>query len=193
MAGGARYDLALERVAGRETIKVIRRDEQSAAARGNAKSFTSIMIAPAFPLDAQVRSVTVNGRAARFEMKRVGDVQRSLVTIEGGAAMYEIVYTYDEGTEVYVEPEPLRPGASNQGLRVLRSSADANGLNLVLEGLGGRSYQFSVRSGRKPGGANGVKIVESLNRDTKLLVSFDGAANAYARRRLTIPLLARNK
>jgi hypothetical protein len=63
----------------------------------------------------------------------------------------------------------------------------------VLEGLGGRSYQFSVRSGRKPGGANGVKIVESLNRDTKLLVSFDGAANAYARRRLTIPLLARNK
>jgi glycogen debranching enzyme len=193
IAGDARYDLALERGGGRETIKVVRRDRDNSAARGSSNGVTRITIAPSFPLDAQVRSVTINGRTAKFEVKQAGDAQRAMVIVESGAATNEIVYTYDEGTEVYFEPEALRPGASNQGLRVLRSRADRNAIHLVLEGLGGRSYQVGVRSRRRPGEVSGVKIIESLNRDTKLLVSFDGAVDAYVRRELTIPLLTRNK
>jgi hypothetical protein len=137
--------------------------------------------------------VTVNGRTTKFEMKREGDVQRAIVIIDGEAARNEIVYAYDEGTEVFVEPEAPRPGASNQGLRVLRSSADAKGLHLVLEGLGGRSYQLGARSRLRLGEAGGVRIIESGNRDTKLMVSFEGASDAYVRREMTIPLLTRNK
>jgi glycogen debranching enzyme len=193
IAGDARYDIALEREAGRATIKVIRRDQDNGNARSKSSGVTRIVIAPAFPLDAQVRSLTVNGRAAKFEMKREGDINRARVTVESGPASVEIVYSYDEGTEVYVEPESLRPGASNQGLRVLRSSADANALHLVLEGLGGRSYQLGARSRLRLGEVSGVKILESAGRDTKLLVSFEGAVDAYVRRELTIPLLTRNK
>jgi hypothetical protein len=68
-----------------------------------------------------------------------------------------------------------------------------NGLRLVLEGLGGRSYQLGARSRLRLGEVSGVKIIESASRDTKLLVSFEGAVDAYVRRELTIPLLTRNK
>lgn len=192
ISGESHYDLALERAEGRETIRVTRRDQDNASARG-AFGVARIIIAPSFPLDAQVRSVTVNGRVAKFEMKREGDVQRAMVIIDNQAARNEIVYTYDEGTEVYVETESLRPGASNQGLRVLRSSAGANALHLTLEGLGGRSYQLGARSRFRPGEVSGVKVIESVNRDTKLLISFEGAVDTYVRRELTIPLLSRNK
>jgi glycogen debranching enzyme len=193
IAGAAHYDLTLERGAGREIIKIVRREQDEAITRDKSSGAAQIIISPSFPLDARVRSVTVNSRAAKFEVKRVGDIQQAIVTIDGGAASSEIIYTYDEGTEIYVEPEALRPGASNQGLRVLRSRADANALHLVLEGLGGRSYEVRVRGSRRPGQASGVKIIESLNRDTRLLISFEGASGAYVRRELTLPLLTRNK
>ncbi|HTG13673.1 MAG TPA: GH116 family glycosyl hydrolase, partial [Blastocatellia bacterium] len=52
--GDARYDLMLERTTGRETIKVERRVQV------NAASAARVTVAPAFPLDARIRSVTVN-------------------------------------------------------------------------------------------------------------------------------------
>ncbi|MFP5264018.1 MAG: amylo-alpha-1,6-glucosidase [Blastocatellia bacterium] len=191
-AGEARYDLSLERGRGRATVGVIRRDQDNAGNGGARGGMALIIVAPAFPQDAHVRSVTVNGRAAKFEMRREGDVQRAIVRVDGNAARNEIVYAYDEGTEVYVEHEVPRPGASNQGLRVLRSSADAKGLRLVLEGLGGRSYELGARSRLRLGEAAGVKIIETSGRNTRLLVSFDGPADAYVRREVTVPLLTRN-
>ncbi|HYP28588.1 MAG TPA: GH116 family glycosyl hydrolase [Blastocatellia bacterium] len=190
-AGDARYDIALERGAGRESVRITRRDQGNAG--GQPSRTPRIIIAPAFPLDAEVRSVLVNGRPARFEMKREGDVQRALVSVEGPAATTEIIYNYGEGTEVYFHSEPLRPGASDQGLRVLRSRADANALRLVLEGLGGRSYEVRVRGRRRPAEVAGVKVLESSDGEARLLVSFDGASEAYVRRELTLPLLPRNK
>ncbi|HVG18830.1 MAG TPA: amylo-alpha-1,6-glucosidase, partial [Blastocatellia bacterium] len=193
VAGAAHYDLTLERGGGREAVRIIRRDHDNVGNRGVAGGAARLTIAPAFPLDAEVRSVTVNGRAAKFETRREGDVLRAIVRIDVAAASTEIIYTYDEGTEVYVEPETPKPGASNQGLRVLRSTADANALRLALEGLGGRSYQLGARSRRRLGEAGGVKVIESPGRHTKLLVSFDGPPDAYVRRELTIPLLATDK
>jgi glycogen debranching enzyme len=192
-AGDSGYDLTLERGAGRATIKIIRRNEERAATRDSRKGLTRITVAQAFPLDAQVRSVTVNGRAAKFEKKREGDLDRAVVTLDGGAGTSEIVYIYDEGTEVYFEPEALRPGAANQGLRVLRSTADQKGLHLILEGIGGRSYRLGARSRLRLGEASGVKLVETLDGDTKLQISFEGPGDAYVRRELTIPLVARKQ
>ena len=187
LAGAARYDLTFERAERRATIKIIRQNQ----GRSNAAGLTRITLAPAFPLDAQVRSATVNGRPAKFEIKRAGDVQQAFVTIDGGEAASEIVYTYDEGTQVYVEPQSLRRGATNQGLRILRSRADADGLHLVLEGLGGRAYELGARTRRKLGEASGVKLVESRGNDNKLTVSFEGPVDAYVRREFTIPLQGR--
>ena len=110
--------------------------------------------------------------------------------------MTQVDYFYDEGTEVYIEPQALVPGASSQGLRILRSRADQNALRLMLEGLGGRAYQLRVRTPRRLGEASGVRKVEASEReaskrDVELLVSFEGPEGSYVRRELTIPLLAR--
>ncbi|HSB09148.1 MAG TPA: GH116 family glycosyl hydrolase [Blastocatellia bacterium] len=184
--GDARYDLALERGMGRETIKVERRVQVSAA--GAAR----ITVAPAFPLDAKIRSVAVNGSGVRFETRRTGDVQRVEVNVNADASISEIVFTYDDGTDVYVEREALRPGASNEGLRVLRSRAEANALGLTLEGLGGRTYELRMRTPRRVGETNGVRVIEEAGRDMKLLVSFEGPGDVHIRREIVIPLLARN-
>ncbi|HWO00336.1 MAG TPA: GH116 family glycosyl hydrolase, partial [Blastocatellia bacterium] len=182
--GDARYDLTLERTMGRETIKVARRVEVNAARAAR------IIVAPAFPLDAKIRSVTVNGVAAKSEIRRVGDVQRVEVNVNAEAAISEIIFAYDEGTDVSVDREALRPGASNEGIRVLRSRAETNALRLTLEGLGGRTYELRVRTPRRVGETNGVRVIEGAGRDIKLLVTFEGPADAYVRRELALPLLA---
>ena len=183
--GEARYDLSLERTSGHQTIKVQQR------AQVNATGAAKIVIATAFPLDAKMASVTVNGRATHFETRRLGDVQRVEIELNGDAQTSEVVLTYDEGTDVYVDREALAPGASNEGLRVLRSRADASALNLTLEGLGGRTYEIWGRTGKRFGEANGVRVIEAAGRDPRLLVSFDGPGGTYVRREIVIPLLER--
>jgi hypothetical protein len=187
-AGGARYDLSLERTAGQESIKIARRGSDDSTV---TKSSMRITVAPAFPLDARINRVLVNGRAAEFRVARMGDVQRAVITVEASTEMTRVDYFYDEGTEVYIEHQALVPGASNQGLRILRSRADQNALRLTLEGLGGRAYRLRVRTPRRLGEASGVRKVETGGRDAELLVSFEGPEGSYVRRDLTIPLLAK--
>jgi len=146
-------------------------------------------VAPAFPLDAKINSVTVNGRETKFEVQRTGEVQRIEVTATAEAAITEILFTYDEGTDVYVEREAPRPGASNQGLRVVRSRAEAGDLHMTLEGFGGRTYEVRARTPYRVGEANGVRVIEATGHDTRLLVSFEGPADTYVHRELVIPLL----
>jgi glycogen debranching enzyme len=182
-AGNVRCDATLERANGREVIKITRRNSGDGATR--------LILAPAFPLDAQVRSVTVNGRAAKFEIKRSGDVQRAEVIIEAATPVTETVYTYDEGTEVYIEPEPLKPAQSNQGIRILRSSADTNALRLTLEGVSDQSYTIGLRTPRRAGNVSGVKVIETAGRDAQLSVSFEGPRGSYVRREIVIPMTAK--
>jgi glycogen debranching enzyme len=190
-AGDARYDLSLERTAGQESIKIVRRGSENSTGTKSSTALMRITVAPAFPLDARINRVLVNGRAAQFRIVRLGDVQRADVTVEAATEMTQVDYFYDEGTEVYIEPQALVPGASSQGLRILRSRADQNALRLMLEGLGGRAYQLRVRTPRRLGEASGVRKVEASERDVQLLVSFEGPEGSYVRRDLTIPLLAR--
>ncbi|HXG95292.1 MAG TPA: GH116 family glycosyl hydrolase [Blastocatellia bacterium] len=181
----ARYDLSLDRSSGRETIKISQRGSSSAGRSAR------LIVAPAFPLDAQVHSVTVNGRAAKFEVKRMGDVQRAEVIVDAPEQSTEIVFVYDEGTEVYVMPDMLKPAQSNEGLRILRSRADAKSLRLIVEGLGGRAYTLSARTPRRLGEVSGVKISSAAGLDQQLLITFDGPREQYVRREIVIPLLAR--
>jgi glycogen debranching enzyme len=187
--GTARFDLTLDRRAGSETIRITRRSEGQAASERSGLSSHLIKLAPAFPLDAKVRSVSVNGRPAQFDSHRTGDVMRAVVSVIGAGEITEVTYTYDEGTDVYVQPQPPQPGARNEGLRILRSWADAGGLHLRLEGLGGRSYPLGVRSPKRLGDAAGVRISRSDDGDKEIVVSFDGPAGTYARRDLTLPLI----
>ena len=180
--GNARYDLNLSRVTGRLTITIKSTASNAVAAPGKIR-FT---IAPAFPLDANVRAVTVQGRPVKFETSQTGDVQRTPVSFDVGQETVEVVFRYDEGTDVYIEQEIPAPGTMNQGLRVLRSRADATGLHLVLEGLGGRSYPLLVRGPHQLLEIAGVRIT-NRGANQELAVQFEGSADNYNRREVTLP------
>jgi len=189
-AGGSLTDLSLRRGRGRMSIRVNRRrrgaggaQAQGALPHGGA---LLLSLAPAFPLDARVTSVRVNGRTARFLAEPRGDVQfvGTEVEVEGQA---EVVYEYEEGTDVYVTREAPRPGDRSTGLRVLRARAEEGGLRLLLEGAGGRSYTLGVRSPREVGDAPGVNEVRRAGQDTGLSFVFNAPAGRL-RREFFIPL-----
>ncbi len=182
-----RYDLDFLRAAGRMVI-MTRRSANLPAAAGKVR-FT---IAPSFPLDARVRSVTVQGRRVNFEKFRTGDTQRASVSFDADQQSLEVVFRYDEGTDVYVDQEIPVPGAQSQGLRVLRSKAEAGGLHLVFEGLAGRSYTLPVRSPHQLAEIAGVRVT-NRSANQELIVQFEGPADTYVRRELTIPFRKRMK
>jgi hypothetical protein len=187
--GNMTYDVNLGRVAGRMTITI----KRSGSHELTAADKLQLTVAPSFPLDARVRAVTVRGRKAGFEISRTGDAQRASVSFDVASESVEIVFRYDEGTDVYIEPEMLAPGARSQGLRILRSSADVAGLRLVLEGLGGRSYALLARGPRQLAETAGVRVRTNSGSNQELLVQFEGPPETYVRRELMIPFLKKVK
>src|SRR6266581_8584916 len=92
--------------------------------------------------------------AGSLQVTRLGDVLRAETTLQLTAARTEVVFAYDEGTDVFVRHEPAAAGAESAGLRILRSRADGKALRLTLEGRGGRRYILHVRTPRIPGNAS---------------------------------------
>ena len=176
VAGGS-VDLTLARGGGRMSITVVRAAPKGSAADAPLK----LVLAPAFPLDAKVRKVT----AGRLQVTRVGDVQRAEVTLDATGARTEVAFTYDEGTDVFLEHEPAAPGAESRGLRVLRARAEGQALRLLLDGYGGETYTLSVRTPRGLGALAGIGA-RRRGRDWELQIPFTG--EGYVRREVVVPM-----
>ena len=76
------------------------------------------------------------------------------------------------------------------GLRVLRSRASASSLDVVLEGLAGRTYDLGVR-GRAVGATEGVTIVPGSDGAQTARVTFSGSPGTYVRREIHVPFAPR--
>jgi glycogen debranching enzyme len=218
--GQDRVDLTLERGGGRMSITVAPhaqpaststadlsavaakregRDLSAVAAKREGRDLSAVaakregglIVSPAFPLDAVVHAVTVNGRPVPFTTTRTGDIQQAHVTTDVPPERTTIEFRYTEGSDVYTRPVEPAPGAENAGLRVLRSTAGKDHLRLVLEGRGGRSYSLYLRTPRQIGKVAGVTLTPAPNGDIQADVQFDGPAHRYVRRELTLPLTAR--
>jgi hypothetical protein len=183
-AGANTFDLSLARGGGQMTIG-LRPDV--VAGGSETKQATTFRIAPAFPLDARVRSVRVDGRAVNFRVGRVGDVQTAEFAVEVRRPV-EVRVAYDEGSDVIVPFEPPAPGARSESLRVLRSTAEPGALRLLLEGLGGRAYTLRLRTPHAAGDGEGFKATRAGADEYRLDVAFDPAAHGYARREVVVPL-----
>jgi hypothetical protein len=184
-AGDYRFDFKLTRESGRLTVKIKRRGTANASSGNNSPA--RITVAPAFPLDARVRTVSVQGRATKFASESMGDIQRAEITFAANQEIIEVVYRYDEGTDVFRNPEIPSPGAQSKGLRILRSRADQNALHLILEGIGGSTYPLEIYTPRQLGEVGGATI-EASRTSSRLFVTFSGPPDTYVRRELTIPL-----
>jgi glycogen debranching enzyme len=186
------FDIRLERSAGRLVIHATRGDAGRVSGPGSVNQIAQqLVVAPAFPADARVKAVTVNGINMRPELSRMGDEQRVQATIAQAGVSTDVVFTYDEGTDVEVDPREPLPGGSNEGLRLLRASADAGALHLVAEGRGGRTYTVRVRSPKRVNAAEGVRLMPQTGNIQPIQIAFEGNPASYARRTITLPLSAR--
>jgi glycogen debranching enzyme len=181
--GAAKYNFSLARVRGKLNIEI--------NAHGDS-SLDKLIVAPAFPLDARIKNVKINGESVDFEIEEIGDVQRARIELEDPDETAKIVFEYDEGTEVWTEFPALQPGQGNENLKIIRAFADDENLNLILEGLGGRTYTLGVVSDGLIGKAEGVgvtRISSGLNRSRgRISVKFEGAENTFVRREIKLPL-----
>jgi glycogen debranching enzyme len=203
-AGQRRISIRLWRTQTKTTISVRQESAVGTQTAGRLAPL-KLTVAPSFPLDARVHSVTVGpppptadprpGRAgprpSDFNLTREGDVQRAAVTVSTAEREIEFVFTHTAGTDVYVERDAPAAGARSVGLRVLRSRASERELRLVVEGIAGREYALRVRGGRRVGlkGGGEAKLTLTAGAGHTLLgVRLDGPQGAYVRREIAIPL-----
>jgi glycogen debranching enzyme len=179
--GASKYDVAFTRARGTATVRITTRDAPSHPHR--------LVVSPAFPADARIRSVTVNGASRTPDLHRIGDEQRAQIIVDRAPATTEVVFTIDDGTDVESEPVTPTPGASNEGLRILRAWADERVLHITAEGVGGRSYVVRVRSPRRADQTDGVTVVPVAGEIQRLEIAFTGSG--YVRREISVPMSAR--
>jgi hypothetical protein len=183
--GATKYDLTFVRAPGTATARITPHAPPDGSGHPHR-----ILVMAAFPVDARIRRVAVNGVARAAQTDRVGDEQRAHVTIDRESGPTEVIFTLDdEGTDVEAEPVDPTPGASNEGLRLLRAWADARALHMTVEGLGGRSYVVRVRSSHRVNAVAGAKVLPSSGNIQRLEIAFDGTG--YVRRDITVPLSPR--
>ncbi len=180
--GPGHYDLSLSRAGGEISISVTR------SAGGAKTRLSSLEIAPALPLDAEVLEVLVNGRAHAFASRRLGDVERPEIRIAPPDDDMQIVIRLKPGTRVFVAYEMPEEGARSQGLRVLRARTEGGTLDLLLEGMAGRSYTLYARTPRRIEAADGVRVVQSGDGGSTLIVDFAADGNGPVRRHLRLAL-----
>src|SRR2546423_2882402 len=193
-AGGALLDIHFTRVEGRRIIHLNLRpapkgNSGDARAAGQSPKTARGRLAPAFPLDARVRSVKVNGRSEKFSVAREGDVQRVEVACDVGDEITQVDIYCDEGSDVYVPFDAPAQGARSEALRVLRSHAEPGALRLLLEGRGRRSYTLYLKTPFVARGGEGFGVTGG--NDYRLTVEFDSSTDDYVRRELVIPLKKR--
>ena len=181
---GDRYNFRFVRTRERLSVAIDR-----LSSRPGGASAARVILAPAFPLDAAIQRVTVNGRNTRFERRSVGDVQHAEVIVAPAAdASTHVVFTYEGGTDVYHEVTSPAIGERTHGLRVLRSRAGTDGLRLTLEGRAGSTHTLSVRTSRSLGTVAGAELKRTGSNDPLLVVNFDGTGDEYVRKEVTVAL-----
>jgi hypothetical protein len=131
----------------------------------------------------------INGRDTQPRIIRLGDVQFAEVSVPqpGGETIAE--FRYHGGSDVYAATPTPQPGARNEGIRILRSRADASALRLVLEGRTGRSYDLSLRTPRRTGTLRGATLVRGRGPDPVIRVTFNGDGDGYTRREVVVELM----
>jgi glycogen debranching enzyme len=200
-AGRRRLDATFERTTGMRRFTLTPREatdsrgiglQPDSAGVNPTQPDVRLVLTPALPLDARVRSVSINGRAARFAVDKQGDSQFVRIDVGPIAAAATVAVTLDEGTEVFRGIDAAPAGESNRGLRIIRARATGSTLSLLAEGLAGERYPIDVRTPRQigvlPHGVTIVRDAATVPDAQRLEVSFEGTAGEYLRREIDIPL-----
>ncbi|HXF04037.1 MAG TPA: GH116 family glycosyl hydrolase [Blastocatellia bacterium] len=118
----------------------------------------TVELAPSFPLDATIHSVTVNGRPAAFEMIRGAEDQICRLTVPPlGRAIVDI--RYRQGTSLSLSPVEPREGDRPRGLKLLRVEYGETAVSALVEGVAGETYLLDLFTPREIAGTTDVEII----------------------------------
>lgn len=118
----------------------------------------TVELAPSFPLDATILSVTVNGRPAPFETIREAEDQICRLTVPPlGRAIVDI--RYRQGTSLSLSPVEPREGDRPRGLKLLKVEYGASAVAALVEGVAGETYLLDLFTPREIAGTTDVEIV----------------------------------
>jgi hypothetical protein len=101
---------------------------------------------------------------------------------------------YRRGTDVYQSIDAPAAGDRSTGLRVLRSHAGADGLDLLVEGLAGATCRLHVITPRRllriaAPDLTDVRIESGTSAEPPtLLITFPGKAGEYVRKKVHLAL-----
>ncbi len=161
----------------------------NAGIRGRQPRAAQLVVSPAFPLDAVVHRVTVNGRPAPFKMiadSATFSRRRSTWTLRRRRRRSPSP-TRRDPTSTPSSPQPrlaqTTPACASFDRRQRRITCGC-----VLEGRGGRSYSLFVRTPRRIGPVAGVTFKPARGGDVQADVTFEGPSDRYVRREIILPL-----
>ena len=182
-SGGQRLDVEITRRAGVLTLRVTGRQPAP-----GGSGLGALTLAPAFPLDAKLTAVSVNGRTSRAAPLRAGDVQFLEVAVPQPPQEVVAQFRYESGSDVYAHTPIPATGARSEGIRILRSRAESGALRLLLEGRHGRTYDLFLRTPRQAGRVQGAALVPRAGGDPIVRVRFEGEGDGYSRRDVVVEL-----
>ena len=185
-AGNSLIDFKLARKSGNLIVSVGKR-----AAENKTENSVRLVFSPTFPLDANVKTVTINNKKVDFTIKKIGDVQQAEIQANLNQPQTQISIDYDEGSDVYIVTPDLIAGAESSGLRVIKSRADQTGLSLTLEGVCGKTYLLNVKSPNQLQPNQNVSIESAATGEAQLKVTFQDSPQRYAK--LETRILFQNK
>jgi Glycosyl-hydrolase family 116, catalytic region len=142
--------------AGRYTATLSRNDSTFTAevVRTSSSGVDSLVFAPALPLGAVVRDITVNGRPTGCPSHTTG----ADVHVEchlGFGARLSIVVHHSPGWEIVLAPADPKPGARSSALKLVSQRLAGDTLVVSMEGRAGWTYQLGLRT---PGGWRDVPV-----------------------------------
>jgi glycogen debranching enzyme len=184
LSGGSRVDVDVSRSAAALTVRIV----PSSEGQPTGSRIPSLLLAPAFPQDAVIDRVLIDGKATRPRLIRLGDVQFAEVAVAQPAREVVAEFRYRGGTDVYVPTPTPATGSRNHGIRILRSRADDGALRLLLEGRAGHTYDLFLRTPRGPGTLRGATLVRDQDSDPVIRVAFAGDGEGYTRQEVVLEL-----
>jgi hypothetical protein len=134
----------------------------------------SAKVAVPIPLLARVKRVNVNGQPAKFRILEEGDTRGAEVaTVLREKA--EIEAEYDGGVGIVPPVAEPEPGERTAGLKVMRTAAGLNTIELTVAGLGGHSYALDLVTALPGPTGEGIRATKT-SAGYRLDIPFEGTS-----------------
>jgi hypothetical protein len=153
----------------------------------------TLNFSPATSLRANVKSITLNGRAIPYRLEPSDADQHISVRFEVPAGKSTLRLKIDDDFEVGVESRLPPPGSASAGVRVVSESwtPDLDRFSLDVAGNSGNTYEFGLSNASQILSIQGAELDMADRNKPKLLVRFPAGQEGYVERQVSLQLRAK--